>query len=580
MQGIRTRHLAAALVGLLAVSAAALANPVDRVGERLTDVTLRGLDGKPVSLLSLHKDRVLVVAYTGVGCPIAGRYGPRLEKLAGKYGRRGVHFVGINANPQDDAAKIRKDIEEIGITFPVLMDHEQALTRQLDAKTTTEVFVVDADKVIRYRGAVDDQYTVGAQRSAPKTKYLELAIRDVLDDKDPFETRTAAPGCLITRVTPGKPSNEITYSSHVARIVQDNCQKCHRDGQIAPFPLTTYQEVRGWSAMIHSVLEEGRMPPWNAADEFHGVFANERRIPDEDKQALLAWIDNGMPRGDENADPPTKDWPRGWRIGKPDKIYKMGKSFSVPAEGVVEYQYFTVRTTFREDKWISAMEAKAGAEDVVHHILVFIAPSGSGEDRRNIGLDDGFLCATVPGDIPSIFPPGMAKKLPAGADLVFQVHYTTNGKKRRDKCSVGLIFTDEPVEKEVITRGIYTFDFEIPPGADNHEVRASYTLPSDIELLSMYPHMHFRGKSWTYVAHLPDGKTETLLNVPNYDYNWQESYILERPKPLPAGTRIECIAHYDNSAANFVNPDPAVAVRWGDQSWDEMMIGYIDYVIP
>ena len=566
--------------GLLSFAIAVGATPVDRVGERLSDVTLRTLDGKDVSLLSLHTERILVVAYTGVGCPIAGRYAPRLEKLYKKYGSRGVRFVGINANPQDSAAKIRKEMEELGVTFPVLMDRDQALTRQLDAKTTTEVFVIDESKVIRYRGAVDDQYNIGAQRRSAKTKYLELAIKDVLKDRDPFTTRTAAPGCLITRVKPVKSSQDITYSSHVARIVQDNCQKCHRKGQIAPFPLTTYEEARGWSAMIHSVLEEGRMPPWNAAHSLDGVFLNERLMPEADKKALLAWIDNGTPRGNPDEDPPTKSWPRGWRIGKPDKIYKMGKAFSVPAEGVVEYKYFTIRTTFRKDKWIQAMEVKAGAEDVVHHIVVMVAEPGQGGRPQGNGIDDGFLCATVPGDIPSIFLPGMAKKLPAGADLIFQVHYTTNGKKRRDQSSVGMIFTDEPVEKEVSSRGIANMGLKVPAGADNHEVRAEYTFLRDTDLLSMYPHMHFRGKSWKFVAHYPDGREETLLDVPRYDYNWQESYILRVPKRMPAGTTLECIAHYDNSAANFVNPDPTIDVRWGEQSWEEMMIGYFDYVTP
>ena len=252
----------------------------------------------------------------------------------------------------------------------------------------------------------------------------------------------------------------------------------------------------------------------------------------------------------------------------------------MPAEGVVEYKYFTIRTTFRKDKWIQAMEVKAGAEDVVHHIVVMVAEPGQGGRPQGNGIDDGFLCATVPGDIPSIFLPGMAKKLPAGADLIFQVHYTTNGKKRRDQSSVGMIFTDEPVEKEVSSRGIANMGLKVPAGADNHEVRAEYTFLRDTDLLSMYPHMHFRGKSWKFVAHYPDGREETLLDVPRYDYNWQESYILRVPKRMPAGTTLECIAHYDNSAANFVNPDPTVDVRWGEQSWEEMMIGYFDYVTP
>ena len=554
-------------------------SPKDRIGEKLADVTLLDLAGKEVDLLDFHTDKVLVVAYTGLGCPISGRYAPRLEALSAKYGRKGVRFVGINANPHDDLDKIAEEIKELGVTFPVLKDRDQILTRQLDAKTTTVTFVVDKEGVIRYRGMIDDQYAIGAQRSRPKNKYLESAIKDVLKGRKLFVSRTVAPGCLITRVTKIDPQQSVTYASHIAGIVQNNCQKCHRLKQIAPFPLTTYKEVRGWSAMIYSVLEDNRMPPWNAHPDFDGIFVNERKMPESDKKMLMTWINAGMPRGNADEEPPPKAWPKGWRIGKPHRVFTMKKAFKVPAEGVVEYQYFRIPTFIGKDKWISALEARAGAEDVVHHILVFLLDKGEDKiDRRNIGLDDGFLCAMVPGDTPAIFPPGHAKKLPAGATIVLQVHYTTNGKRRKDKSSVGMIFTDEPVEHVVKTRGFGNFSFKIPAGAPNHEVRSSYTFDRDTEILSLYPHMHFRGKDWTYIAHYPDGRSEPLLSVPRYDYNWQESYILRKPIFAPKGMRLECIAHFDNSADNFVNPDPTVAVGFGEQSWDEMMIGYFDYV--
>ncbi len=553
------------------------ASTKDRIGEKLADVELTDLQGKPVSLLDYHSGKVLVIAYTGVGCPISGRYAPRLEALAQKYKKKGVHLVGINANPNDAPEKIAAEAKELGISFAILKDHTQALTRQLDAKTTTVAFVVDKDHIIRYRGMIDDQYAVGVQRDKPRNKYLERAIKAVLRGKQPFVSRTAAPGCLITRLNPNKADHSVTYSSHIAAIVQNNCQQCHRLRQIAPFPLTTYEEVAGWSAMIHSVLTDDRMPPWNASREFDGAFANQRRIPDADKQMLLSWIEAGMPRGNPEEDPEAREWPKNWRIGKPDKIYKMPKSFQVPAEGVVAYQYFRVETKFKKDKWISAIEAQAGAEDVVHHILVLV-DDGSGSNSQSAGLDGGFLCAMVPGDTPSIFPPGTAKRLPAGATLIFQVHYTTNGKKRKDRSRVGMIFTDEPVEREVQTRGIYNRFFEIPAGDDNYEVRAEYKLPESTEVLALFPHMHFRGKDWKYIAKFPDGREQVLLDVPRYDFNWQESYILKTPLYLPKGTTLQCVAHFDNSDANFANPDPTKTVSWGEQTWEEMMIGYFDHI--
>lgn len=566
-------------VGLVMLPAVAAGNPVDRIGEKLEDVRLQDLEGKAVQLLDYHTEEVLVICYTGLGCPISGRYSPRLEKLSSEFADDGVRFVGISANPHSGLEEIAKEMDELGVTFPVLKDADQALTRQLDAKTTTEVFVVDKDRVIRYRGMVDDQYAVGVQRAKPKYRYLERAVKSVLKGRLPHIQRTAAPGCLITRAkAPAKPSERVTYSAHIARIVQDNCQGCHRPKQIGPFPLTTYEEVSGWSAMIYNVLEEKRMPPWNADPEFDSVFVNQRSLSKGDKDLLMSWIVDGMPRGNPDADPAEKTWPKRWRIGKPDKTYSMRQQFVVPKEGVVEYQYFVIPTNFPEDKWIKAMECRSGAADVVHHILAFIQDPKKPVNNARLGLEDGYLCAQVPGDTPSIFPEGYAKRLPAGSNIILQLHYTTNGKQRRDRSSIGLVFADEPAEREVLTRGIYNLEFEIPAGAANHEVRSSHTFKKPVEIFALYPHMHFRGKDFTYVAHLPDGTERKLLSVSRYDYNWQEGYILKESIILPADTELECIAHFDNSDNNFANPDSTVPVHFGEQTWEEMMIGYMDYV--
>ena len=568
---------------LVAVARPAAASPEDRIHEKLKDVKLRNMKGKEVGLLKYHRDKVLVVAYTGLGCPISERYLPRLQSLYKKYKPKGVRFVGINANPQDSLKAIRKEARARGVRFPMLQDKNQDLTEQLDAKTSTEVFVVDKDGVIRYRGMIDDQYALGEKRKKPKVKYLKKAIDAALKGKDPRETRTAAPGCLITRDAPKKKSkgtkSKFTYASHVASIIQNNCVNCHRPGQVGPFPLTDYEHVTGWAAMIDFVVRDGRMPPWNADDDFDGHFKNERKLSIKEKETLLAWLDGGMPRGNPKKEPKPKKWPKHWRIGKPDKIYYMKESYLVPKEGTVDYQYFEIPTDFREDKWIVAMEARPGAPEVVHHVLAFIVDPKSGNRQPNqLGLEDGFLCATVPGDTPSIFPEGCAKRLPAGAKLVLQMHYTTNGKAQRDRSSIGLKFAKDPIEREVGTRGIYNLSFEIPAGAENHEVRAEFAPREDIEVLSFFPHMHTRGKSWKYILHQPDGTQKTLLSVTNYDFNWQESYILKEPLLVTSGMKIECIGIFDNSEKNYDNPDPTKPVKWGEQTWEEMMIGYIDWV--
>ncbi|HKQ47009.1 MAG TPA: redoxin family protein [Phycisphaerae bacterium] len=571
---------------IVAVTAAVFtsASPIDRIHEKLTDVKLRDMNGKEVSLLKFHKGKVLVIAYTGLGCPISQRYAPRLAEMQKKYASKGVVFVGVNANPQDARKAIAKEATSRGIEFPMLHDKNQELTQFLDAKTSTEVFVIDKDNVIRYRGMVDDQYSVGEKRDKPRFKYLQLAIEAALKGKDPHTARTAAPGCLITRAAPKKGSkkggSKYTYASHVAKIVEENCVSCHRPGQVGPFSLIGYDQVTGWAAMIDSVVRNDQMPPWNADADFDGHFLNERKLSKKEKDTLLAWIAGGMPRGDAKKEPAPKKWPKQWRIGKPDRVFTMKESFLVPKDGTVEYKYFEIQTDYKEDKWIVAMEAHPGSPEVVHHVLAFIQDGKKKGVRPSgqLGLEEGFLCATVPGDTPSIFPEGCAKKLPAGAKIILQLHYTTNGKAQRDLSSIGLKFAKGPIDREVGTRGIYNMGFEIPAKAADFEVRSEFAPSEDIEVLSFFPHMHTRGKSWKYILHQPDGTQKPLLSVTNYDFNWQESYILKKPLLLTKGTKIECIALFDNSDKNYDNPDPTKPVKWGEQTWEEMMIGYIDWV--
>jgi hypothetical protein len=294
----------------------------------------------------------------------------------------------------------------------------------------------------------------------------------------------------------------------------------------------------------------------------------------------LSWIEQGCAKG-ENEPPAKREFPEGWTIGKPDLVLSMEKACEVPAEAPrwgIPYRYFMVDTDFAEDRWIQAAQAKPGARGVVHHIIVYVLTPGEKRGRSEDGIGKGFLVAYAPGDMPLVCPPGTAKKIPKGAQLLFQMHYTPNGKAQSDRSSVALIFAKEPPEHEVKTRSIATGRFEIPPGDDNYRVVASSVFREDSLLVSLSPHMHLRGKDFLYRAVYPGGKSETLLSVPKYDFNWQTTYRLEKPIRLPAGTRIECTAHYDNSDKNPNNPDPKKSVRWGDQTWEEMMIGFVDYV--
>jgi hypothetical protein len=361
--------------------------------------------------------------------------------------------------------------------------------------------------------------------------------------------------------------------------LQQRCQECHRPGQIGPMPLLSYDDAAAWAQMIKEVVADKRMPPWHA-DAKYGKFFNDRSLSAADRETLLAWIDQGCAKGDDKDLPPPRKFEEGWRIGRPDAVITMTKEHTVPAQAPkngIPYKYVVVPTNFDEDKWIQAAEAKPGNASVVHHIIVYVTVGGKRLRDSGDGIGSGMLVAYAPGDFGSVYAPGSAKKIPKGASLVFQMHYTPNGVEQSDRSSVGFIFAKEPPKHEVKTKAIAQQLLFILPDADNQRFRSTATFRDDTLIWNLTPHMHLRGKSFEYQAIYPDGKRETILSVPRYDFAWQASYRFEKPLLLPAGSRIECTAAFDNSANNPNNPDPSKLVRWGEQTWEEMMIGFADY---
>jgi hypothetical protein len=365
-----------------------------------------------------------------------------------------------------------------------------------------------------------------------------------------------------------------TYSSDVAAILHRRCATCHRPGQVAPFSLQTFEQARRWAPAIAEVIDAGRMPPWHA-DPKYGRFSNDRSLTDHERTVLLRWSLEGSPPGELTKAPVAPRYPQGWSIGAPDVVYEMVEPFAVQAEGTVPIQRFRVQTNLKRDLWVQAAEVRPGDRAVVHHICVYI----DDHTQRKPGgprVKD-LLAAYTPGDVPSVFPPGIAKRIPAGAELFFEVHYAPIGKSRLDRSTIGLIVAKSPPEHVAKTRGIAGWGLKIPPRAANYARKSAWTTPTDVHLLSLSPHMHLRGKSFKFTAQYPDEHLEVLLSVPHYDFNWQSVYRLVEPKALPKGTLIQCDAEYDNSSANPANPDPDKTVLWGEQTWDEMMIGFIDY---
>jgi hypothetical protein len=398
---------------------------------------------------------------------------------------------------------------------------------------------------------------------------------------------------LLTTLALGQ-SAPPTFTHDVAPILQKHCQTCHRPGEAAPFPLLTYDQARPWAATMKLAVKQKRMPPWYA-DPAIGHFSNDRSLSEKEISTILAWANSGTPEGDPADLPAPATFVEGWGIPKPDKIFELPHAFSVPASGMVEYQYVIIPTGFTEDKWVQAAEARPTDRSVVHHMIAYVREPGSNyfkgqkpgvffeapppaQDEKNdtSALPSDFLVGYAPGQNAEILQPGQAKLIKAGSDIVLEVHYTPNGKATTDQARVGIVFAKEKPKERVLTLSAVNGTFKIPPGDPNYKVDADFEVPHDVRLVSLHPHMHTRGKDFEYRLVFPDGKTQTLLKVPAYNWHWQLWYTLDAPITLPKGTKIECTAHFDNSPDNPENPDPTKTVIWGQQNSDEMMVGFFN----
>lgn len=544
-------------------------------GERVEDLPVRDTHGQAATVHALKGSKGAVLITYDTECPVSQRYEPRLRELAAAYRDKGFNFALVDVTPHAlaDARKAAARHPQLRTIF----DEKKALATSLRAKSTAEAFVIDASGTLRYRGAIDDQYGIDYQRPAAKNPWLRDAMEAVARGGDVRVTTTEARGCpLALGFKDVKAAQAVTYHERVSRIIQNNCQTCHRVGGLGPMPLENYRQVFDRRAVIELMVGSGRMPPWSAK---HGVgeWTNDRSLSERDKRDLLAWIKDGGPEGDPRAAPQPRRFNAGWNIGKPDYVLKIPEPINVPAQGVVEYKYVYAKTNFNEDKWITALEVKPTQPKVVHHVLAFLEEPGrpNGEPASN-GLY-GFFAATVPGSVGVTFPAGTGKRLPKGAWIKFEIHYQPNGTEVMDQTAIGFRISPVPL-REVESRAAHNVDFVIPPNAPRHAVKAAYDFKKAGTLTSLFPHMHLRGSAFRYDLRYPDGKVITLLDVPKYDFSWQSYYELKTPLEVPAGAQLQATAWYDNSKANPWNPDPSKAVRWGHQTWEEMMIAYFDFI--
>ena len=426
---------------------------------------------------------------------------------------------------------------------------------------------------------------------------------------------TVASLTVSTAVLPAQSPATPTFSKDVAPILYRNCVTCHRPGEIAPMSLLTYEQARPYARSIRDRIEQGTMPPWHA-EAAPGTFLNERRLSAAEKETIAKWANNNAPQGDPKDMPPAPAFPEGWTIGKPDAIATMAEPYNVPASGTINYQYLTVPTNFTEDKWVQAIEIRPGVRSVVHHVLVFASePGGAARQQPFVQRNPGtagaaaalgaiaqqvnpeviaalrnraqgagsmrgpLIATTAPGTNAMVFQPGAALRVKAGAVLTLQIHYTATGKPEKDQTSVGFIFAKEAPKQEIRSSAFVNLQLTIPAGEGNHRVDSQIEFTQDAHIVALFPHTHLRGKSWEYRLTYPDGREEVVLSVPRYDFNWQTYYEFAKPLAVPKGSKLLAIAHYDNSASNKANPNPAADVKWGDQTWEEMQYSGITFTV-
>jgi len=557
---------------------AEFAQPLDprqhRIGEIVPDLAFKDLAGTGGRLSDFADRKAVVVVVRDVGCPVSRKYGLRTAEIERAMAPRGVAFLYVNTSSHDSEDECRAEAAEYGFTGRYVRDPDGRFGAHLGVRTTTDVFVLDGDRRLRYRGAIDDQIGRGATRAKVKREYLKEALEAVLKGERVADPAMTAPGCTIGPF--GDPPSEpdgptITWHGRVEWIVQEKCQRCHRPGGAGPFELIEAEDVAGRAAMIRQVVLDGDMPPWYATRS-SGPFVDDLGLTDPERLDLLRWLQSDRPTGDPREAPPPRAWPTGWLIGEPDLVVEIPEPVEIPATGVVDYLLRDSPTHLDRDVWLQAIQILCENPGVCHHVLAIARYPGEGRQE--------FIDSYLPGKEPTIHPEGMAALLRKGAVIHWNLHYTPNGKPARERTKIGFKFAKSPPALRVHGRIVRTYGILIPPGEPRHEVVLDYKMRFDATLRRLIPHMHLRGKAAKVELLFPDGTTQVPLDLPRWHPDWQFAYELSEPIELPKGTVIRSTSIYDNSRDNPFNPDPTKQVRQGPQIWDEMGGVFVEWTRP
>lgn len=553
------------------------------------------LDGQTHDLRQNDRQQTRAFVFLSTECPIAASYIPTLSRLHQSLATKNVQLFGVVADATLKRTIAAKQFAKYKVSFPVLFDSSFFLADALKPTHISEAFVLDAGGKLVYRGAIDDTWpALGRRKPKAERHYLKDAITETLAGRAPTPKRTKLVGCIFeARDTPASDheSAKVTYTRDIAPIIYTRCMNCHRPGQAAPFSLTSYEQVAKRARQIAWVTEDRIMPPWVPQPSEH-KFVGERWLTDRELILLKQWAESGKARGDEADLPPKPTFVEGWQLGKPDLVLKMTEPFTVRADGPDLFQNFVIPIDIPEDKLVAAVEFHPGNKRVVHHAVLFLDSNKAARKLDAATPEPGYSLFGGPGFAPTgalggwsvgntarRLPNGMGRYLAKGSDLVMQIHYHPTGKVEVDQSEVGLYFIDKPVAQAVrepakLVGSIWmaNYEMDIPAGKKHYRRTTTYTLPREVIMVGVVPHMHLLGKTMKVTAKRPSGRVDTLVDIKEWNYNWQDEYYFEKPFTLPKGTVLKVEAAFDNSATNPSNPrNPPIRVTWGDGTDDEML---------
>ncbi|MFO0918428.1 MAG: redoxin family protein [Planctomycetaceae bacterium] len=546
------------------------------IGDKIGELKFKDIRSLERTLTDFGPKQAYVLVFTTTECPIVNKSIPKLIDLDQRFSPRDVQIVAVNVGPADTILSMAAQAVDYDAAFPFVKDMDLSCVKALGVERTPEVAVLNADRILVYRGRIDDQFRLGGTRTEPRRKDLEAALNELLDGQKLSVTTTPVDGCLITEPEPintNLPAPQ--FHRDVAAILNQKCVSCHREGTGAPFSLTSYADATAHAEMIAEVISDQRMPPWYANPK-HGTFQNDPSLTRRERDTLLRWVKSSRAEGDPKDAPEAPVFPETkWRIGEPDLVLTTVEEDTIPPTGFIPYRNVLLPHVFLNETWVEAVEIRPMNPAVVHHCnMAYVTSKGAGNHT--------FITGHVPGGLPmdlSSFDNGVAYKIPQWATLGLQIHYTTTGKEEKCRIQVAFRFPRRAVDKQLKHFVLDPRDFQIEPGNGAYPVRSSLTFEEDVTLLGLFTHMHVRGKDMTFFATIPDQPRQTLLQIPNFNFEWQLGYkFAPGQKRFPKGTVLEAIAHYDNSTFNPYNPDPKRTVPYGDQTYDEMFNGYGFYV--